>query len=69
MYLRVEVEDLLARLGVQLGVLLDRGVQALEIAEAELLRDLQHLPLDARHLAQAELVDLLRGEVRGGRAA
>src|SRR5436309_15305279 len=50
-------------MGAQVGVLLDRGVQAFEIAVAEPLGDLPHLPLDPRHLLKADLVDLLRGQV------
>ncbi len=63
--LLVGVDDVVTRLRAKVGVLLDGGVERLQITEALLLRDLQHLRLEARHLAQADVVDLVGREARG----
>ena len=64
----VQVENLLARSAVQLGVLADVLVEALQIGETLLLGDHQHLGVDIVHLLQAHLVDLLRLKPGGGHA-
>src|SRR5262245_39209660 len=61
--LLVEIEDLLPRLRMKRRVLLDRGVERLEIVETELLRDPEHLAFDPRDLAKADLMDLLRRQI------
>ena len=60
----IEVEDLLARLGAEARVLVGGFLHRLEIVVAEALRDLEQLPFDAGDLAQADLVDLIGGEIR-----
>ena len=64
----VEVQDLLSRLRVQ-GRVCRRGlVEALHVRKAKFFRDRKHLPFDAGHLAQSELMDLLRRHAGGGAA-
>ena len=67
MYLRYRSRICWRDCGCSLGSFCDGGVEPLEVGVAELLRDLQHLRPIARHLAQAELVDLLRRHARGRR--
>jgi hypothetical protein len=62
----VGCQQRLARGWMQLGIGLEAGAEALQVSKAELLRNDQHLGLVALHLVQADLVNLLRGQVRGG---
>ena len=65
----IEIEDLLARCAVELGVLADVFVEALQVGEALLLGDDQHLHVEFFHLLEAHLVNLLGREIRGGHLA
>jgi hypothetical protein len=51
---------------VQLGVLADVFIEALQIGETLLLRDDQHLRLDVGHLPQTHLVNMFRQKCGGG---
>jgi hypothetical protein len=50
---------------VQLGIGLQAFAEALQILEAELLRDGQHLGFVFLHFVQSDLVNLLGGQVGG----
>ena len=54
---------------MQLGIGLEAGAEAGQVRKAELLRDGQHLGLVALHLVEADLVNLVGGQVGGGGAA
>ncbi len=64
----IQIENLLTRGSVQLGVLADMFVEALQIGETLLLRYDQHPRLDVVHLLQPHLVNLLRQKFGGGHA-
>ena len=52
-----------------MGLVLRLARKLGEILEAELLRDGQHLGLVLLHFVEADLVNLVRGQVGGGGAA
>src|SRR5205085_7409946 len=61
----IEIEDLLARLRAQIRILVGGLLHRFQVVVAEALGDAEELALDARDLAQADLVDLAGGEIRG----
>ena len=62
----VAIEDVLAVLGVELLVGLDRLAQRREVLEPELARELRLDALDARDLVEPDLVNLVGAQVRRG---
>ena len=63
---RVQVKQLLTRLGVQFRILPDVFVERFQIAESLRPGDGQHLGFNFRDALQAKLVNLAGGEIGGG---
>ena len=61
----IRVEQRIGRSRVQLGIRLQAFAETLQVLEAELLRDGQHLGFVFLHFVQADLVNLVRGQVGG----
>ena len=59
----------LGRRGMQLGIGLQSRAKALQIREAQLLRNGQHLGLVLLHLVESDLVNLVGGQIGSSRAA
>src|SRR5271165_1989565 len=64
--LPIEVQNLLSRLRIQLGVRLDRLTERLQVLKSQAIGDCQLLLLNLRDLLQSDLVNFLRRLVRGG---
>ncbi len=54
---------------MSLGLVFEVAWKSLEILEAELLRDGEHLGFVFLHFVEADLVNLVGGEIGGGGAA
>ncbi len=63
--LPVEIQNLLPRMRVQFRIGGDCRIEALQILESQLLRHAQHSPFNFLHLRQADLVNLVRRQIRG----
>src|ERR1700722_12246987 len=64
----VTVQNLLGRSGNVFRIVFQRRAERSEIGETLFLSDDGHLGLNARHFAQADLVNFVRRQARGGSA-